>query len=150
MIAKFLNESIVPRNNDMELLDTINKYFERSGTRMTPANLNLSDGKPGNWFVRTDDDGKPDIIVYSGSRGNAFGGKVDFIVVAERDDSNATGYTFGDYISPETYGSLTRKRSAYVRNIVRTMGKIERYMAIYKFVNKEFLKCIDSGAFDKD
>ena len=145
MIARYLNESVVPKNNDMNLLGIFQREFQKARPYMMlfPSNLNLSDERPGNWFVLPGNEA----LCCSYSRGNAFGGKMDFIGIANTGD--AIEKSFGDYLSIQEDEAMAKKRAAFVRNLVKSASKLNSFDQIYSFINKEYLKCIDSKIFNK-
>ena len=124
MIARILTEAVVPKKNDF----TLRKYIEDWGIPdSSHEKYNLSDGKPGTWFVKEIEMGSRDIIVFSISR-KLESGIADYILAyyKEKDEKTASiiHYAhFGDFCDPNDK-EQAKINSACVRKFIQDLTRV--------------------------
>ena len=137
MIARILNESVLMKNKDRNVME---KIIINTGFDQTPGNINyrLSDGTPGNWFIADGERGKVIFISHSflGPKGTR-----DRIIYIFHTDWNTDWEIegFGKPV-PETNTEGIKEMSANMRKVMNILSRKSSVGEMIKFINNEHEK----------
>ena len=148
MIARFLNESILMKSKDENEIKDLLKKFHLSGFSINDfflKSLNMSDGKPGNWFLLEKGEEKHFFISCSlvsvhQDRGYKVRYRQDIIVRlsnwGKKKTSEYDTYSFGEEV-PLSEVEALKEMSVYVRNLMKIICKKNTAKDIVNFLDKE-------------
>ena len=130
MIAKILNEAMLPKKNNSALL----KHLDDWRIADFPGSYNLSDGKPGTWFVKEIESSlskdKIEILVFSASMEIEYG-TADYLLVYNNEVGSPDSYPatlfhyarYGEPCSPKDKAQA-KVNSACMRKFVRDLANV--------------------------
>ena len=146
MIARFLNEAVLLRKNDSikkflnDNVDEKNQSVISHFLKGTKFSFLLPDGKPGDWFVFNGKNGN-DYLVFSVSVRTHVNGDIAyspviyiFYLVPEEKNIRPYQYVGFDTAVPETDKEKVRISSAFIRNLMKRISKLNDPRDIYNFL----------------
>ena len=149
MIARFMNESILMKSKDEKEIKDILKKFHLDGFSINDfflKSLNMSDGKPGTWFLLEKGEEKHFFISCSHvsvkQDRNGFKERIRHDIIIRLSywgkvrASGSEVYSFGEAVPLSEVDAL-KEMSVYVRNLMKLICKKNTANEIITILDKE-------------